>query len=184
MGKIIRTSPNNMRKAIDTAIENASTIVAKVGYFPSAKYTDGNSIAYVASIQEYGVPSKSIPPRPFFRPTADRRMGAWKQVFAYKVKEFMQGRGFAKDAFDTIGLMAAGEIRQAISEVNDPPLSPITILARKYKKAGGVVTGKTIGMFAAQLKANPGMDLSGVSVKPLIDTGAMQAHLTNVTEPK
>lgn len=163
MSKIIRTSPNNMRKAIDTAIENASTIVAKVGYFPSAKYTDGTPIAYVASIQEYGVPSKSIPPRPFFRPTADRRMSAWKQVFAYKVKEFMQGRGFAKDAFDEVGNLARGEIDRAISDVYDPKLVKATIAARARRAH---------------------MKVEDVSVKPLVDTGAMKAHLTNVTEPK
>ncbi len=163
MGKIIRTSPNNIRKAIDLAIDNASVLTAKVGFFPSAKYTDGTNIAYVASIHEYGVPSKSIPPRPFFRPTADRRMNAWKQVFAAKVRDFMQGNGFAKDAFDTVGLMAAGEVRQAISEVNDPKLAKATIAARARRAH---------------------MKIEDVSVKPLIDTGAMQAHLTNVTEPK
>ena len=73
---------------------------------------------------------------------------------------------------------------RTIATLTAPPLSKITLLARKYRLAGGKVTGATIGMFAAQLKKNPDIDVSGVSAKPLNDTGMLLAHLTHTVESK
>lgn len=182
MGKVTRNSSvkNAMLKAIDDC-----KLVAKIGFFPSAKYSDGTPIAYVAAIQEHGVTEgANIPPRPFFRPTMDARRSAWKDQIGRGMASAMSGKRSVRDVLEAVSSGAAGDVRATIASIQSPALSPITILARKYRQAGGKVTGKTIGRFAAQLKENPNMDLSGVSTKPLNDTGAMMAHLTNVVESK
>ena len=159
-------------------------LVAKVGFFESAKYPDGTPIAYVAAIQEYGVESQSIPARPFFRPTIDENRAKWQQDFSKLVKRVSNGKMEAKQAYDAMGLLASGAVSKTIATITAPPLSKITLLARKYRLAGGKVTGKTIGMFAAQIKKNPDIDVSGVSAKPLNDTGMLLAHLTHTVEKK
>jgi len=181
MGKVTRNSSgkNAMLKAIDDC-----KLVAKVGFFPSAQYPDGTPMAYVAAINEHGVPERSLPARPFFRPTMDARRTAWKDQMGRGMASAMSGKRSVRDVLEMISAGAAGDVRATIASIQTPALSPITILARKYRQAGGKVTGKTIGRFAAQLKENPDMDLSGVSTKPLNDTGAMMAHLTNMVETK
>ncbi|CAB4132152.1 hypothetical protein UFOVP138_61 [uncultured Caudovirales phage] len=158
--------------------------VAKIGFFESARYPDGTPIAYIASIQEYGVESQSIPARPFFRPTIDENRAKWQQDFSKLVKRVSNGKMEEKQAYDAIGLLASGAVAKTIATLTAPPLSKITLLARKYRLAGGKVTGATIGMFAAQVKKNPDIDVSGVSVKPLNDTGMLLAHLTHTVESK
>ncbi len=157
MSKLVRKS-SPVRKAIDQTLSDVKTLTAKVGYFPSAKYPDGTPIAYVASIQEYGVPSKSIPARPTFRPVMDSQRTIWQQMMAQLSKRVMNGKMSVRESFDAIGLVAAGEVRAAISTLTTPVLKHGTIAARVRR--------------------------GNSSVKPLVDTGMMLAHLTNVTESK
>ena len=66
--------------------------------------------------------------------------------------------------------------QQAIAEVYAPPLSPITVLLRKWKKDGRTITGKTVGEAAAAIKA--GEDPGGDD-KPLNATGLLIASMHN-----
>jgi hypothetical protein len=182
MGKVTRNSSG--KAAMLKAIDECSKYVAKVGFFPSAKYPDGTPIAYVAAIQENGFPSRSLPARPFFRPTADAKKSTWKDQIGRGMATVMKGKRTVRDVLEIVSAGASGDIRATIAAIDGPALSPITLMARKYRQAGGKVTGKTIGEFAKQLKGNPNIDLSGVSTKPLNDTGALLAHLTNVVESK
>ena len=164
MGKLTRIK-TPVRKAIDQASDNFSTLVAKIGYFPSAKYPDGTSIASIASIQEFGAPSKNIPPRPFFRPTMDAQRAEWKQKMGQFAIRIMQGKMTVRSSFDAIGIVAAGQVRKTIATLMSPPLKKSTLLAR-------------------QSRARKGSKYKYLSTKPLIDTGDMYGHLTNVTEPE
>ena len=164
MGKLTRIK-SPVWQSIEQATEEASTMVAKIGYFPSAKYPDGTSIAYIASIQEFGVPAKNIPPRPFFRPTMDTQRAVWQQQMGKLATRVMQGKMTVRESFDAIGLNAAGQVRETISALMSPPLKKSTLLAR-------------------QSRARKGSKYKYLSTKPLVDTGTMRDHLTNITEPK
>lgn len=45
---------DKIKARLDAIPEGFANRVAKVGWFPSAKYEDGTPVAYVAAIQEYG----------------------------------------------------------------------------------------------------------------------------------
>jgi hypothetical protein len=164
MGKMTRT-PTKIRAAMEQAIEDMAKMSANVGYFESARYPDGTSIAYIAAIQEYGAASQGIPPRATMRPTMDQQGPRWKKIFGQGMTRVMRGQIFAREVFDAVGLAAAGDVRKAISEFSDPPLKKATLQARQRRARGG-------------------KSYRYLSVKPLVDTGAMLAHLSNVTESK
>ena len=151
----------------------------KAGWFDAAKYDDGTPVAYIAAIQEKG--HGPIPPRPFMRPAMIDNEQKWKDTAGFAAKRVLDGSYSGKDAMDLLGAMAEGDIKKAISDVLAPPLSLITLMARKYRKLGKNVTGKTIGEIAGRIKKGD-VDVSGVSTKPLVDTGKMIATVTHLTE--
>ena len=175
------------KKAINQMIKD-SDLVSKVGFFESAIYPDGTDIAYVASIQEYGVPSRSIPARPFMRPTMDEEANTWKKIVEDGCRLASEGKMTIYGVMERVGLQAAGDCKAKISTIYDPPLSDITMMARKYKSVHGpdsITGGKMIGEFAAQLQdmKDKGVspDFSGISNKPLNDTHALITHLVHKT---
>ena len=164
------------------ALENAE---AKVGWFESAVYENGRPVAAVAAGNEVGIPSRSIPPRPFFRPTADAKEAEWGKTAETMAGRVIEGKATAEEAMEVLGLKAGGDVLETIVSITSPALSPITILARAYRKNGKDVTGKTIGEIAGLIKNQrydiTASQMAGVSTKPLNDTGHMIATLSSVT---
>jgi len=125
----------------------------KVGFFESSVYPDGQQVAYVAAINEYGCPEKHIPARPFMRPTIAEKKGDWSNIVNGLIKQGIE-TGIMPDVLDTVGLAMAGDIVQAIADVQEPALSDRTLAARKARGNG--------------------------STKPLNDTGYMIASVQSV----
>lgn len=167
--------------ALNARIKELADKQGKVGWFETAKYQDGKPVAYVASIQEFGSPEQNIPPRSFMRSTAIEEQTKWAETAASGAKQILAGKENSETAMQKIVLQAQGDVSKKIASIQDPPLSPITLGARKYRAEGIRVTGKTIGEIAARLKAGT-LDISGVSTKPLEDTGFMSATLTSIVE--
>lgn len=144
----------------------------RVGFLEKAKYPDGNPVALVAAIQEFGAPRARIPPRPFFRTMIAAHKGEWGKELGLVLKSVDFD---AKIALDQMGQHIAGELRQSIVDTMAPPLSPITLMLRMMRKKNPslIVTGRTVGEAARRVAA--GEKATGVSVKPLVDTG----HLLN-----
>lgn len=161
----------------------------RVGWFASAKYPDGTPVAYVAAIQEHGVAARSLPPRPFFKPTKDARSQEWAALMKQGVKAISKGSTTALNVLEALGLQAAGDVRVTISQIQSPPLSLITLLARKYRKEHmgregyKPVAGAKIGEFAKTAKSGEA-DVSGVSKKPLVDTRILITTLTSTVGNK
>ncbi len=153
----------------------------KVGWFSSAVYENGTPVAAVAQIQEFGSPARSIPPRPFMRPTIFKNENEWKQNIASGAKKVVAGDMSPQDLLGLLGMKVQGQIQETIEEVTAPPLSPITLGARKYRHEGKPVTGATIGEIARKLK-DGSLDISGVPTKPLVDTGYLIATISNIVE--
>lgn len=149
---------------------------AKIGWPSGKAYEDGTSVAYVAAIQNFGVPERGLPPRPMLKPTIEENKDRWAQVGRKLVREVATGDMDAADALDGMGRVAAMDLQATIAQINEPPLSAVTVLLRKWRKAGRTVTGKTVGE-AADAIANgiaPGSDN-----KPLNDTGYLIASVTH-----
>ncbi len=161
--RIVTSSGKNLKHNL-TLLDNK---VGKVGWFEGSKYPDKKHtpVAYIAAQNECGNPSKHIPARPFMRPTIKEKNAEW-QTLAFDGSKRIIEKGDIDigDVLLLIGARAVGEIQKKISDIQTPPLSPITIKRRleKYKDK------KTIGSLT----------------KPLIDTGYMLATITNVIESK
>lgn len=173
-------SPNALN-AINLKLQEMQGYNAKVGWFESAVYEDGAPVASVAAIQEFGSTKRSIPPRPFMRPAVDENHKDWSEMAKEDAKKIIEGEMTPEDAMQKLGLVAQGAVSENIATLTSPPLSPITLGVRKYKEDGKEVTGATIGQIAKEL-ADGTLDISGVSTKPLEDTGYMSATLTSVVE--
>lgn len=171
-------------KAFETILKGLKSlegVQSKVGWFESAKYENGTPVAYAMAIQELGVASRSIPPRPYFRPTAIEKQNEWASTGAEVAKKVVAGHLSGEEAMGIVALKAEGDVLKTIDSITTPPLSPITLGARKYRMMGKKVTGATIGEIARLLKEGK-LDLSGVPTKPLNDTGYARSTLTSVTE--
>ena len=153
---------------------------AQAGWFESARYDDGVPVAQVAIYNEYG--TSRIPPRPFMRPTAESQKGEWARETGKVVSQVLRGKMSAEQGMTLVAQKAAGDIRQTITQVFEPELSPVTVLLRQWRKEGKDITGKTVGD-AARAVAE-GQRGEGVTTKPLVDTGHMLATCTGIAVKK
>ncbi|EEO27176.1 hypothetical protein [Oxalobacter paraformigenes] len=169
-------------KEVIKRLGELENVEARAGWFESARYDDGTPVAKVALWQEYGVPERSIPPRPFLRPTIAEKKEEWTKDAAQVIKGVLSGQINAEQGMTVIAQKAAADIRQTISRVDSPPLSPITLLLRQWRKEGKEITGRTVGEAARAV--HRGERAEGVSTQPLNDTGYMIATLTGLAVKK
>lgn len=170
-------------KTLSLRLKELGGVESKIGWFESAVYDEGRPVAAVAAGNELGIPSRSIPPRPFFRTTEAEQSEEWKKTAAEAAKRVLAGQMTGYDAMELLGQKAEFDVAKKIESITAPVLSPITIGARKYRREGKKVTGATIGEIARKLKEGK-LDLTGVPTKPLDDTHKMLDTLTHVTEIK
>jgi phage gpG-like protein len=137
---------------------------ARVGIVEAQNYPDGTPVAYVAAIHEYGSPKNNIPMRPFFRPTIKKNQTNWTAILTKGAKAVFNGKESIGSVLDKVASLAAGQIRQAISEIKSPPLKAATIAnkLRKYKDQSTV----------------------GNLNKPLVDSGVLLNSITHVVIEK
>jgi hypothetical protein len=146
-----------LRKAV-SALNDAT---GRVGWFESARYEDGTSVALVAVVQEYGSTKRKIPPRPFMRTTQQENAQQWKEDARQLASAVAAGHMPPDALMEGLTQKAEGAIRQTISKVLSPPLSERTIAARARRHSKG--------------KA---------SAKPLVDTGYLLNTLTSQVKKK
>ena len=111
--------------------------VVKVGFLEGATYPDGTPVAAVAAFNEFGVPRRGQPPRPFFRNMIQQKGPTWSAAIAGLMKA--HNNDVAK-VLDLTGQAVAGQLRQSIVDLVDPPLAPSTV-ARKGNAKPLVDTG-------------------------------------------
>ena len=103
----------------------------KVGFLSGATYPDGTPVAMIAAIQDFGAPSRGIPPRPFFRNMIKARSKDWPGA----LQLLLMGNGNdAEKALQLLGAGIAGQLRQSIIDTNEPPLAPATIARKGFSK--------------------------------------------------
>lgn len=182
MAQIQRSSTG--RENLRVAIEGLGEKQGKVGWFDSSKYPNGDPVAGVMAVQEFGSPKQSIPPRSFFRSTADDQQTNWKTLAGNISKAVLTGKMAPDSLVEALALQAEGDVRKKISEISEPPLSVLTLLARKHRRDTGhkVAGGAELGAIDKAGRANGPPDVSGVSTKPLNDTGYALATLTSKVE--
>ena len=181
MGRVIRKQTPTMVK-LKAFIKDMDDFSVRIGWFSSAKYPDGTPTAYVASIHEFGAPSRGIPARGFMRPTIDSKTGEWSQQMRFYAKQIVSGQMNTEQALNGLAIVARGDVDATLARIKEPELSPLTIYIRKFVKSGGKIFGyRDIMRLRWQMEKEEkagALDLSGVSVDPLDFTGYMRATLS------
>lgn len=154
-------------------VERSGTL--RAGFLEGTTYPDGGlPVATVAAIQEFGAPAASIPPRPFLRPTIASKSDQWGEIVAQQLPT----AGYdASRVLGLVGEVVVGQIQDAIAGVDEPALSPVTLMLRKMRSEdqGLVVTGATVGEAARRVAA--GEEIGSVNTKPLQDSGFMKSRV-------
>ena len=163
---------SKLKARIEGIANGLDGMETKIGFPSNIQYEDGTSVAYVATIQNYGAPAAKIPPRPFMEPSAAKHGDKWVKVLTQGISKVATGQSMPFDALDLTGRVAAEDVKQTIEEVTSPPLSPITLLLRDWRREGRTITGKTVGEAAAAIKAGV---IPKAKNEPLTDTGFMIA---------
>lgn len=178
MGTMQRV-PGDASGRLKTAMAELNQSNVRVGWFESARYNDDKAtpVAYVAAINELGPHA-----RPFMRTAKDESEAEWNKTMEALSRQILNGKLTALDALELLGYAVGADIKEKIATIQDPPLSLITLIARKYRLEGRKVTGGTIGQIAQYIKnvgdSEARASVSGISTKPLNDTGYMLATLS------
>lgn len=180
MGTMRRTvAPSRVK--LNAMVRDMDKFEVRIGWFSSAKYPDGTPTAYVASIHEFGAPSRGIPARSFIRPTITAKTGDWSQQLRYGAKQIVDGAMTTEQVLNQLGLVARGDVDATLARLKEPPLSKLTIYIRKFVKGGGKIFGyRDIMRLRWQMEKEEAagtLDLSGVSADPLDFTGYMRSTL-------
>ena len=173
-----RTTPRAF-KTLELNIKSLQNLEGRVGWIDGTKYPNGLPVAAAAAMNELG--HGPTPPRPTIRPTADAKKGEWTAVAAQAAKAVINGQLSAENAMEQITVRAKDDIEQAILEITQPALSPITLELRAMKKKNPnlIITGKVVGEAAWRIK-QPGYQTPNVNDKPLIDSGRMISDLNHI----
>lgn len=103
----------------------------KVGFLSGATYPDGTAVAMVATVNEFGAPSRGQPPRPFFRDMIARNKAGWPGAIAANLKATdFDGR----KTLDRMGQGIKAQLQTSIRDFTDPPLAPSTIARKGFSK--------------------------------------------------
>lgn len=103
----------------------------RVGFLENARYPDGKSVPMIAAINEFGAPSRGQPPRPFFRRMIQAKRGEWPEA----VKNLLISTGYdVNRTLEQTGEAIAGQLRQSIVDLVDPPLAPSTVRRKGFAK--------------------------------------------------
>ncbi|EHT2883436.1 hypothetical protein KXJ91_001428 [Campylobacter coli] len=121
----------DLQKEIDKKLNNlisSSNKRLEVGFFETAKYENGEHVANVAKIQEYG--TLKIPARPFFRTAVSKNQGKWLGILK---NQFLANQDFNL-SLNQVGEVARGDIVVSIMKTNTPPNAEATIKAKGSSK--------------------------------------------------
>lgn len=128
-----------------------------VGFVDKATYPDGTSVVSVAVENEYGVPDRNQPARPFFRNAISSHSDEWLSLIE---RGFKVGQSW-DSILEVAGATIAADVKASIIQLVDPPLSPYTIARRRNAKHRASVNKPV-----------------NTSVKPLEDTKKMLNDVT------
>jgi hypothetical protein len=83
----------------------------------NAKYPDGKSVALIAALNEYGVPSRNQPPRPFLRNMIAKYEKDWPKAIAGLLKSTDYN---VDQTLMLTGEAIKGQLQQSIRDLTSP----------------------------------------------------------------
>lgn len=123
----------------------------------------------VAALNNFGSPGGGIPPRPFFNKFIEDNSGEWGAQLA----RLLQGSNFdVEKSLNIMGMGMVGQLKTAIMETNEPPLSPVTLLLRdRFPK--GDYDASDVWQAFSDIAGGEEPHVSASSAKPLVWSGFM-----------
>ena len=100
-----------------------------VGFVDGATYPDGTSVASVAIENEFGVPEKNQPARPFFRNAIALKQSEWSDIMGRGLRSGQS----VQNVLEVMGAVIAGDVRDSIISLVDPALADYTIEQRQKR---------------------------------------------------
>lgn len=132
MVEVRRENPKAIEWLLNKCL-SLENIESKVGWFEGAKEENGEQTAYIAAIQEFGVPAKNIPPRLGFRETAKKKEKQWRSVIEAAAGQVLEGRMNGMEAMDLLVQAARGDLFKRLISNPNPRLKAATLAARRRK---------------------------------------------------
>ena len=100
----------------------------KVGVQADAgEHSEGTPMTLVASVHEFGAPSKNIPERSFIRSTMDEKRRFLRGLTQDEIFKIIRLKTHFRSSLDRIGLVISTLIKKKITDLRKPPLKPATI---------------------------------------------------------
>lgn len=160
---------------LDARLEAIASKIARgafvrVGFLEGVRYPDGTPVATVAAIQNFGAPEKGIPPRPFFTKMIEEKSKSWGEALVNRLKA---NEWDLSKALEQAGNGIAGQLRQAIVDMNNPPLSDVTLLLRERFADHDEISFSDVLQAWADVANGVVPTISGSGAKPLVWTGKM-----------
>lgn len=123
---------DGLRRAQDTRIQ----VGVVKGMGEHANGTGGQTVAEIYAWNEYG--TRHIPPRPTLYPTLAGNGGKYAQIMARLIAGELRG---GRSNHGLLGVVAAGDVQEAILTLASPPNAPETI-AKKGSSNPLIDTGQ------------------------------------------
>lgn len=147
--------------------------ILRVGYLDGATYPNGNLVAMIAAIHEYGAPNARwpIPPRPWMRPTIQ----AHRTVYPEQIgKLLVQYNYDGMRTLDTMGQFVVADMRRTLAQIQTPPLSPVTVMVRSMRRGNPNLPQGIGTVYRAIGRVRAGRQpRSGTSTKPLVGQNSL-----------
>lgn len=113
----------------DIASKIARPATLRVGFLENATYPDGTKVAMVAALLNFGISNGKA--WPFFTKMIAEKAPNW----GVQLAELLKRNDYDVDkALNQMGLGIAGQLRQAIVDMNEPKLEPSTVKAKGFEK--------------------------------------------------
>ena len=166
---------DKLRAELNRRMANLATAKAvQAGFAQGSRFENGVSMATAAAANNYGAPSRGIPPRPFFSNAVAEGRKTWGQLLALELKrhDFHAAR-----ALEGMGAHMAQDIAAALVAITGPALSQVTLLLRDRFPDRVGMTFEDVMKARADVAAGVQSTLSGTGAKPLVWTGQTLQHL-------
>lgn len=127
----VLTGSDGVMKALENIARKMGGGEVAVGFMEGATYPDGTPVAAVAFWNEFGIPEREQPARPFFRQMIAAESPTWPDKMAKLAK------ATDYDSARVLGLMGEdiqGALKKSINDLQSPPLAPSTVEAKGFAK--------------------------------------------------
>ena len=123
---------SNSRSILARGRKTGGYRTTDIGYFRGSQHHSGFPTAVIAAFNEWGVPARNVPSRPFMQASANRLRGKDKKGIIEAVKQGYNARTgeMTLDGVMRVGQHGQAIMRLVIEEFDTPPNAPFTI-ARK-----------------------------------------------------